>query len=233
MALPATPASVACRAPTRHLQPRAVSALLALLVLLHASAAANATPAIEGSWLLDEDASTDAEDAFDGKLRRDAYPVPWQEPGPGEVRTSRDQTQTEYWETVRQGKERHSLKNLQRLGAAYPLVMAQRVDIKAEADGYEITYDEALPRGLRVNPAGRVFSASGDELTHDSLGYTLMYWDGDVLALETDLPEGGKVFERFRAYDNPRQLEYTLRVEMRILEETVEFKRMLVPPGRD
>lgn len=230
MALPATPAS---RATAWRLHGRAVSMLLALLVLFPAAAATATMPAIEGNWVLDEDASTDPEDAFDDKLRRDAYPVPWQEPGPGEARTSRDQSQSEYWDTVRQGKERHSLKNLQRLGAAYPLVMAQRIDIKAEGDGYEIIYDEALPRGLRVNPAGRVFSASGDELTHDSIGYTLMYWDGDVLALETDLPEGGKVLERFRAYDSPRQLEYTLRVEMRILEEPVEFKRVLVPPGQD
>lgn len=205
--------------------------LAAFLVAI--SLSAGAAPAIEGNWVLNDDASTDPDDAFDDMLRRDAYPVPYMEPGPGDASTPQDASQTEYWETVRKGKETHSMKNLQRLGAAYPLVMAERVDIHEDGAGLEIVYDEVLPRGLQLNPKGRVFSASGDELTHDTIGYTLAYWDGDVLALETDLPEGGKVYERFRAYDNPRQLEYMIKLKMRVLKEPVEFKRILEPATSD
>ena len=201
--------------------------------LLVVTLVASAAPTIEGSWVLNDDASTDPDDAFDDMLRRDAYPVPYLEPGPGEATSPRDASQTEYWDTVKKGKETHSLKNLQRLGAAYPLVMAERIDIRSEGSGFEIVYDKALPRGLQINPKGRVFSASGDELTHDTIGYTIAYWDQDVLALETDLPEGGKVFERFRVYDKPRQLEYMIKLEMRVLKEPVEFKRMLEPAGSD
>ncbi len=221
--------SVARLKDDKHRRARAMLAIVLLALTLSAAGA----PAIDGSWVLNEDASIDPDDAFDDMLRRDAYPVPYIEPGPGEATSSRDASQTEYWETVRKGKESHSLKNLQRLGAAYPLVIAERVDIRTVGNGFEIVYDEALPRDLQINPKGRVFSASGDELTHDTIGFTIAYWDQDVLALETDLPEGGKVYERFRVYDNPRQLEYMIKLEMRVLKEPVEFKRLLVPAGSD
>lgn len=201
-----------------------------LAMLLIAPAAALATSSLDGAWVLNEDLSVDPEDAFDDMLKRDSYPVPYAEPGSNQARSPRDASQTNYWDTVRDGRERHSLKNLQRLGSIYPLVMAQRLDIAIGADGHlDITYDEALPRELFVNPNGRVFSAKGDELVGDSIGFTLAYWDGDTLVIETDPPDGGKVAERLRVGSAPRRLEYVLEVEMRILAEPVEFKRVLEP----
>jgi hypothetical protein len=133
---------------------------------------------------------------------------------------------------VRAGRERHSLKNLHRLGTAYPLVIAQRLDIASIApDRLAITYDEALPRELRLNPAGRVFSASGGELVEDTIGYSLAYRDGDSVVIETDPPDGGKVTERLRVTAAPRRLEYSIRIDMRVLTEPVEFVRVMDPAG--
>ena len=93
----------------------------------------------------------------------------------------------------------------------------------------EILYDGVLPRSIKPNPGGRVFSASGEELVADTLGHTLAYWEGDTLILETDPPNGGKVIEKITVKNNPRQLLYQIKLQMRILKEPVEIKRVFEP----
>lgn len=199
-------------------------------VLWAASLSAPAEPTITGAWVLDAKMSADPEDAFKGKLRRDSYPVPHTATG-GERNTPHDVTQSAYWDTIRAGKEAHSIKNLRRLGIAYPMVKAEKLELSAEDGGYELLYDGDLPRTVRPNPKGKVFSAKGDELVHDTFGYTLSYWDKDSLVLEADAPEGGRVVERLTLRENPHQLEYVVRVQMPLLTETVEVKRLFNPAG--
>ena len=198
-----------------------------LLALLGADDCA-AAPPLTGAWTLNRHGSTDADKAFEDKLRRDAYPVP-QMLRQSERPNSRDLTQMAYWETVRDGNERNSSKNLRRLGTAYPLVKATHLDISEEDGGYRINYDGDIPRLIRPNSGGRVFSAKGNELVEDTFGFTLAYWDKDTLVLEADAPDGGTVTERLTIRENPHQLEYVVKVNLRIMKEPVEVTRVFDP----
>ncbi len=191
---------------------------------------ANATPTISGAWTLDEEASVDPEKLFKGKLRREAYPVPHIQAG-GERSTPYDLNQLAYWESVREGKEAKPSRILRRLGIAYPLVKAERIDIADEIDGYRLTYDIDLPRMVRPNPNGKVFSAKGNELVQDTFGFTLTYWENETLVNEIDAPDGGRVIERLTVRENPHQLEYVVRIELRMLPAPAEIKRVFNPAG--
>jgi hypothetical protein len=193
------------------------------------SAAACAADPLLGSWQFNAQASNDTDEAFDGKLRRESYPVPQTTHNPNP--NARERSQSNYWETVRAGRERHSAKNLRRLGTAYPMVKSIELSIAAEPGGYVMTYDRELPRSLRPNPTGRVFSAKGDELVHDTFGYTLTYWDGVTLVVEADAPDGGKVIERLAVRENPHQLEYKVEIDLPVLEEPVSVIRIFDPAG--
>jgi hypothetical protein len=206
---------------------------LALYVLLFGlcfSAWVGATPVISGAWVLDEEASTDPEKLFKGKLPRDGYPMPHMQAG-AQRRTPYDLNQLAYWDTVRERKEAKPSRLLRRLGIAYPLVKAERIDIADEVGGYRLTYDVDLPRLVLPNPNGKVFSAKGNELVQDTFGFTLSYWENDTLVNEIDAPEGGKVIERFTVRENPHQLEYVVRIEIRFLIDPTEIKRVFNPVG--
>lgn len=190
--------------------------------------AAAEPPVIDGQWLLDEDSSEEAEDVFEDKMRRSRYPTPGPALRTGERPSDMDLQQQAYWDTISKGRERRSLKDLRRLGTVYPLIMASKLVIERQEDGLLMTYDELLPRRVRPNPNGKVYSASGDELVADSIGYTLSYWDNDILVLETDPPSGGKYVERVRLAANSERLEYSIKVRSRALEEAVTLKRVFV-----
>lgn len=202
--------------------------LMLLLYVLGAPVSTSAAPLIVGVWVLDEKTGPDPDDVFKGKLRHESSPVPRLQSG-GQRNTPHDVTQLAYWDTVRKGEEAHASKNLRRLGTAYPLVQARRLEISDEEGGYRLTYDGDLPRTVRPNPTGKVYSAKGDELIQDTFGYTLSYWDKDSLVLEADAPEGGKVIEHLTVRENPHQLEYVVRVQLPILMQPVEIKRLFNP----
>lgn len=205
-------------------------ALLVLCVFLSMSVAQplRAAPGAVGAWTLDEKGSADPEKLMKGKLRRRGEPMPVMQSG-GERSTPYDLAQLAYWETVRDGKEAKPSKMLRRLGIAYPMVKAERLDLAEEDGGLRITYDVDLPRSVRPNANGKVFSAKGDELVRDTFGYNLAYWENDSLVVETDAPEGGKVTERFTVRENPHQLEYKVRVQLRMLLEPLEVVRLFNP----
>ncbi|MEQ8662371.1 MAG: hypothetical protein RLW62_16265 [Gammaproteobacteria bacterium] len=186
-----------------------------------------------GHWVLDADASDDAEDAFDGKLRKRSRAVELpigSAPGNGRP-TVTDRTQENYWRALAEKDERRSERNLRRLGTVYPLVTSGELDISPQGDGLRVVYDGTLPRFVRPNPAGRVFSASGDELVSDTIGYTLAYFDGADLVLETDPPDGGKYVERLHLVDAGRRIEYHVKMRGRVLLETVELVRSFTRAG--
>lgn len=203
--------------------------LLFLVIAMVAGRDCAADPTtLIGSWVLNKKGSADPEDAFSGKLRHDSYPVPVLG-GPGARQEGRDLHQMAYWETIRDGKERNSSKKLKRLGTAYPLVKADQLTIAEAEGGYRLTYDDALPRTIRPNPKGHIYSAKGDELVEDSFGFTLSYWDKDTLVLEADAPDGGKIIERLTVRENPHQLEYVIRVALPVVKQPVELKRLFDP----
>ena len=86
-----------------------------------------------------------------------------------------------------------------------------------------------MPRLVLSVSTGKVFSAKGDELVQDTFGYTLTYWENDTLVVEADAPEGGKVIEKLTIRENPHQLEYVVRIQLRMLMEPVEVKRVFNP----
>ena len=202
--------------------------LTLLLLLLGIAPQLCAAPMISGAWTLDEKGSADPEKVFKGKLRRHGEPTPVMRGG-GERSTPYDLAQLAYWESVRDGKERNPIRLLRRLGIAYPMVKTETLDIAEEVGGYRITYDNDLPRSVRPNATGKVFSAKGDELVQDTFGYTLTYWENDTLVVEADAPEGGKVIEKLTIRENPHQLEYVVRIQLRMLMEPVEVKRVFNP----
>lgn len=205
--------------------------IMLLFTMLPPHACAEDPVDLSDQWVLDNKASDDAEDAFDGKLRR----LPFATPSPSTPQHRRETTveraQADYWEQIRQSEERRSMKNLARIGTVYPLLLATRLKISVQDDGYLLAYDDTLLRLVKPNPAGRIFSASGDELVVDTFGHTLAYWEGDTLVLETDPPDGGKYLERVRVSASPRRLEYRVNVNVRELEEPVEVLRVFIPAG--
>ncbi|CAN0491355.1 unnamed protein product, partial [Phaeothamnion confervicola] len=158
-----------------------------LLTLLCCTQQVCAAASIVGAWSLDEKGSGDPEKLFKGKLRRHSEPVPRMQGG-GERSTPYDVTQLAYWDSVRAGKEARSSKSLRRLGIAYPMVKAESLNIAEEVGGYRVTYDNDLPRSVRPNANGKVFSAKGNELVQDTFGFTLTYWENDSLVVEADAP---------------------------------------------
>lgn len=216
--------------PLRHRTTAVIALALMLIVGLPRHSPAD-TGQLVGQWVLDHKTSADAEDVFDGKLRRERFPTPMPRNDRSQRRSGVEQAQAEYWERIRQNEERRSTKDLRRLGTVYPLIQATRLDVQkqADGDGYIFVYDDDLPRAVRPNAAGRVFSARGDELVADSFGHTLSYREGETLVLETDPPEGGKFIERFTVRNAPRRLEYRATVDMRVLSEPVELVRYFVP----
>ncbi len=213
---------------------RLFALMISLALLVPAAAASPETPLL-GHWVLDEEHSDDPEEAFDGKLRkRRAGGFPGAGPGappPGAPDSGPAMAQREYWEELRKSKERRSRKDIRRLGTAYPLLTAASLDISAGAQGLSFLYDELLPRTVRPNPDGRVYSASGEELVADSIGYTLSYWDKGELVLETDPPDGGSYVERLILNGATQRLEYRIRLDLRVLEEPVELTRVFARSG--
>ncbi len=210
---------------------RLSEAFFAFSVLLTGTVAAGnvhaAADELTGHWKLNEKLSEEADEAFDGKLRKERHLNIDRESA--SQRRAMDASQDNYWEAVGKVRERRSSKNLRRLGSAYPLLTSTRLDINRLEDGFAFTYDELLPRRVRPNPAGRVYSAKGDELISDSIGHTLSYWEGDTLVLETDPPDGGRYLEKIKRLHAPERLEYRVNVKLRVLTEPVEMVRIFEP----
>ena len=211
--------------------------LRALMVFAAAAASAVADESPQsplfGDWVFDENLSDDVEDAFHKKLfsnrPRSGPPAG---ATPARDRTAGDLSQEHYWKTLNESRNRKESKNLRRLGTVYPLLTAERLAIGAERDGLLMLYDNLLPRDVRPNPGGRVFSASGDELTNDTIGYTLTYWDKGQLVLETDSPTGGKYVEKISVGGNKDLLEYRIEVRSFVLKEKVAVKRIFRREGK-
>ncbi|GEM_PF-1298682 len=187
-----------------------------------------AESALDGTWIHNKKLSDNIKDAFDGQLKRSSYPTPGINIRPGERKNDRDIAQENYWGQVREVRERRSARNLRRLGSCYPLLTAEKlaIDFNAADNSFKFEYDDLLPRDVIPNPNGRIYSAKGDELVADSIGHTLTYWDKDVLVLETDAPEGGKYIERLALVGQPAKLEYSIKLVLRVLKETITVKRI-------
>lgn len=169
---------------------RAISRVILLCgcaaVFSTAPAAPGNRAALAGAWILDEAASDSIDERFSHfrKAKRGGF----RDGGIG-------------GRTDRAGSGRRSKglddEDSAPRGSLRDLVSAARLSITG-GERVSIMYDAHISRDLEPNPDGRVYSASGDELVVDRFGYTLAFWDGDVLVIETTTRRGLDVVERYR-----------------------------------
>ena len=161
------------------------------------AAAANSVP-LAGSWILDEAASDSIEERF--KHFRKSKRGGFRDGGIG-GKTDR----------AGSGRKRRDGEDAAPRGSVRALVSATRLSI-AGTEHVSIVYDGRITRNLEPNPNGRVYSASGDELVVDRFGYTLSFWDGDVLVIETTTRHGLDVVERYRVNGADNRLTVEISV---------------------
>ncbi len=163
-----------------------------------AAAAVEAAAPLAGTWILDTAASDSVEERF--KHFRKAKRGGFRDGGIG-GRTDRSGS----------GRKRSGDDDATPRGSVRDLVSAARLSI-AGREHISIVYDERITRQLEPNPNGRVYSASGDELVIDRFGYTLSFWEGDVLVIETTTRRGLDVVERYRVDRAAKRLTVEISV---------------------
>ena len=184
---------------------------------------------LAGVWYSKKSLGDDVQEIVEKHLykRKRGYAGPKDSRPKSRDRTYGEISQTHYWETLNEGNLRKEARNLKRLGTAYPLLTANKLAIDlSEQELVGITYDGLLQREIQPNPRGRIFSASGDELTNDTIGHTLAYWEEETLVLETDPPHSGKFIERLKIINNGNRLEYAIFVKSMELKESINVVRV-------
>ena len=155
---------------------------------LTAVQAAPADPAaFTGAWILDEAASDSVEKRFSHfrKAKRGGF----RDGGIG--------GRTDAAGSGRRRKQGPDDEDVAPRGSLRDLVSAAHLSITGR-EHVSIIYDGSITRTPEPNPNGRVYSASGDELVVDRFGYTLAFWDGEVLVIETTTRHGLDIVERYR-----------------------------------
>ena len=205
----------------------APSLLLALVCLSPYHSAIASDDLLLGDWVLDKPSSDNLKKKLKGQFRRRLPMSKFNRPiSGGRTRgTAGDESQRAYWRTVKEGKERKAAKNLKRVGTAYPLISAKTLSISAKEKNYLFLYDQLLPREIKPNPSGRIYSAKGEELVEDSIGHTLAYWKENSLILETTNMMGGTYLEVLKL-QAPEELLYTITLNLRLLLEPITIERV-------
>lgn len=163
-----------------------------------ALAAADDPVPLSGSWVLDEAASDSIKERF--KHFRKSKRGGFRDGGIG-GKTDR----------AGSGRKRSADDDAAPRGSVRDLVSAARLSI-AGREHVSIVYDDRITRELEPNPNGRVYSASGDELVVDRFGYTLSFWEGDVLVIETTTRRGLDIVERYRVDRAAKRLTVEISV---------------------
>ena len=205
----------------------APSLLLVLVCLSPYHSAIASDDSLLGDWVLDKPSSDNLKKKLKGQFRRRLPMSKFNRPiSGGRTRgTAGDESQSTYWRTVKEGKERKAAKNLKRVGTAYPLISAKTLSISAKEKNYLFLYDQLLPREIKPNPSGRIYSAKGEELVEDSIGHTLAYWKENSLILETTNMMGGTYLEVIKL-QAPDELLYTITLNLRLLLEPITIERV-------
>jgi hypothetical protein len=184
--------------------------LLTLLILAgNAPLAWSDPPAFAGRWQIDPGASTDPATELKGirasKIRAKSLKPLTPGARPGQA------TEQRYWQEANAGEQWQHSKELVHAGALQRVLESENLEIITQAEGYLFIYADGFERPVVPSPAGRVFTASGDELVKTEIGYTLAYREGDTLVLETRIERGGEMFERITIdADNRLRIHITI-----------------------
>ena len=182
---------------------------------------------LTGHWKLDPKRSTKPEVEFKGKLRTSALKWKAREDkglpdGPYRERLA------DYEKQHLESQKRKSAKNLKRLGLILPLISCQSLQIKKRITGnitqFIFIYDNVLERKFTISSTGRIFSAKGNELSKNIFGYTLAYFDRNILILETDTYDGHRIKEKISIYANG--LKYQQIFDSFVLTKRVTINKL-------
>lgn len=89
-----------------------------------------------------------------------------------------------------------------------------------------ILYDKKVKRLIALNPNGRSYSRSGNEIAHDAIGKTVGFFENGALVLDTDLAGGDRLIEHFSLDAAGDELTLEIKLRRRDLGRTLEFKRV-------
>jgi hypothetical protein len=190
-----------------------LSTAAAFLALLLTNFAAAETLPIAGRWQLDPSQSTEATDVLKGI--RESKRVKRDDEFASAPRAPGSAPQRRYWEEANAGKEWRHTQELEHDGPLQRLLESQNLEIVGEGDGYLFIYADGYERLIVPNPGGRVFTASGEELVKTEIGFTLAFWDGAALAMETGIKRGGKLNERVTTSDDGNTLTIAITIDRR------------------
>ncbi|HCU89587.1 MAG TPA: hypothetical protein DGR97_06580 [Gammaproteobacteria bacterium] len=195
-------------------------------VFLLQTAIATADPApITGIWKLDPKVSGDPTKELKGirVVKRKKKPT---SAGPDAKKGPLSGTQRRYWEYASEGKQRSYSKKLAHAGALQRILESQNLEILSVEDGYLIIYADGYERSIIPNPAGRVFTASGDELVKTDIGFTLAFWKNTNLHFETRIEGGGKLTERLTTSPDGNRLTVRIEIDRRDWKWIVNMDRV-------
>lgn len=189
----------------------------------------SAAPTIAGRWLLDGAASTDPAKELKGiraaKTRPALSPPASADKRPGHA------TEQRYWQEANAGEQWRHSKELAHAGPLQRILESENLEIIARDDGYLFVYADGFERPVIPNPAGRVFTASGEELVKTEVGYTLAYWEDGTLVLETRIERGGEMFERI-SVDADARLRVDITIDRRDWKWVARLERLFEPASR-
>lgn len=92
-----------------------------------------------------------------------------------------------------------------------------------------VLYGSDLRRLLRLNPQGRAFSVSGQEITKDDVGRSLTFYEDGALVIETKPFDGGRLVERYSVDAESNQLTQSLEILEREGGPKLSFSRVFDP----
>ncbi len=185
--------------------------------------------ALAGRWQLDVAASTDPAAELKGirasKVRTAGPDMPSSGKRPGQA------TEQRYWQEANAGEQWRHSKELVHAGPLQRILESENLEIITRDSGYLFVYADGFERPVVPNAAGRVFTASGEELVETEIGYTLAYWEGDTLVLETRIERGGEMFERI-TIDQDQRLSINITIDRRDWKWLARLERLFKPVPR-
>ena len=190
--------------------------------------ALTAVDGLNGHWQIDEDRSDDFDDAakqfnkdLNESIRRNSEQK-FHDPNKGQKRGQFD------------GQAYATLEMIREDARSISWDVSDEVRAILEADSIKlyqarkcaVLYGNKLKRLLTVNPKGKAYSVSGEEITSDDVGSSVTYVENGALVIDTDLLEGDELQERYELDADTEHMNLTMTLRRRGLPRALEIKRV-------
>ncbi len=199
---------------------------LCVLALLLMAGAAAATPVLNGTWQLDEEASDDVAEAGRAyaaalnEARRAAKGKQFDDNKP----TSNNRFQAQADAALEMIREDARSDDWYADPDVVAIADARSIKIYVSRR-IAILYDGEHRRLLTINPSGRAFSVRGTEITDDDFGRSLSYIEDQAMVIETTLHVGGKLVERYELDGGEDRLRMTIGYRQRASSPELQLER--------